>query len=74
VGDPSCDLQPAWNVFLGKSREMYRTMLGVDHDSWLRGRGWVVFQTVSALVYYWETNPGMVRQASWALGQVLNDQ
>jgi hypothetical protein len=28
---------------------------------------------VSALPYYWDTNPGMVRQASHALAQVLAD-
>jgi hypothetical protein len=27
-----------------------------------------------ALPYYWDTNPGMVRQASHALAQVLADR
>ena len=72
VGDPACDLQPAWNLFSGPSRTRFQTELGVDDDAWLRGQGWVVFQTVSALAYYWETNPGIVRQASHALDQVLN--
>ena len=27
VGDPSCDLQPAWNVFAGDSRARYRAQL-----------------------------------------------
>jgi hypothetical protein len=26
-----------------------------------------------ALAYYWDTNPGMIRQASHALAQVLTD-
>ncbi len=74
VGDPACDLQPAWHVFTGTSRQTFRTALGgVDEDSWLRGKGWVVRQTVSALAYYWDTNPGMVRQASRALREVLGD-
>jgi aminoglycoside phosphotransferase (APT) family kinase protein len=71
VGDPACDLQPAWNVFAGGSRERYRTELAVDDASWLRGRGWALCQAVMALPYYWDTNPGMVRQASHALAQVL---
>ncbi|MEV0806196.1 aminoglycoside phosphotransferase family protein [Micromonospora sp. NPDC050200] len=73
VGDPACDLQPAWNVFAGDSRERFRAELDVDDASWLRGRGWALLQAVSALPYYWETNPGMVRQASHALTQVLGD-
>ena len=73
VGDPACDLQPAWNVFAGDSRTRFRAELEVDDASWLRGRGWALYQAVSALPYYWDTNPGMVRQASHALTQVLAD-
>lgn len=73
VGDPACDLQPAWNVFEGDSRKRFRAELEVDDASWLRGRGWALYQAVSALAYYWDTNPGMIRQASHALAQVLAD-
>jgi aminoglycoside phosphotransferase (APT) family kinase protein len=73
VGDPACDLQPAWNVFSGDSRTRYRAELRVDDASWLRGRGWALCQAVSALPYYWHTNPGMIRQASHALAHVLAD-
>lgn len=58
VGDPACDLQPAWNVFTGESRAVYRAELEVDDASWLRGRGWALLQAVIALPYYWETNSG----------------
>jgi aminoglycoside phosphotransferase (APT) family kinase protein len=71
VGDPACDLQPAWNMFAGDSRRRFRAELDVDDASWLRGRGWALCQAVCALPYYWDTNPGMVRQASHALAQVL---
>ena len=42
VGDPACDLQPAWNVFAGESRARFREELAVDDASWLRGRGWAL--------------------------------
>jgi aminoglycoside phosphotransferase (APT) family kinase protein len=71
VGDPACDLQPAWNVFTGASRTRFRAELAVDEASWSRGRGWALAQAVTALAYYWDTNPGMVRQASHALAQLL---
>ena len=73
VGDPACDLQPAWNVFSGASRDRFRDALEVDDDSWLRGRGWALCQAIVALPYYWDTNAGIVRQALWALDQVLAD-
>ncbi len=74
VGDPACDLQPAWNLFAGPSRARFRDELEVDDASWLRGRGWALSQAVVALPYYWDTNPGMVRQASHAVAQVLADR
>jgi aminoglycoside phosphotransferase (APT) family kinase protein len=73
VGDPACDLQPAWNVFAGESRARFRAELGVDDASWLRGRGWALYQATTALPYYWDTNPGMIRQASHALAELLAD-
>lgn len=73
VGDPACDLQPAWNVFTGPSRARFRTELAVDDASWLRGRGWALLQAVLALPYYWDTSPGIVRQTSHALREVLAD-
>ncbi|WP_405142619.1 aminoglycoside phosphotransferase family protein [Sphaerisporangium sp. NBC_01403] len=71
VGDPACDLQPAWNVFTGDSRERFRAELAVDDASWSRGRGWALCQAVAAMPYYWDTNPGIIRQASNALTQIL---
>lgn len=72
VGDPACDLQPAWNVFAGRSRARFRAELAVDDAGWLRGRGWALSQAVTALAYYWDTNPGMVGQATHALAEVLD--
>jgi aminoglycoside phosphotransferase (APT) family kinase protein len=71
VGDPACDLQAAWNVFQGESRRRFRAALNVDDASWRRGRGWALAQAVMALPYYWDTNPGIVRQATHALSEVL---
>ena len=73
VGDPACDLQPAWNVFEGVSRGRFLAELDVDDASWLRGRGWTIYQAVGGLAYYWDTNPGMIRQTAHALAQVLAD-
>lgn len=73
VGDPACDLQPAWNLFTGASRRRFRGELAVDEASWLRGRGWALRQAVVALPYYWDTNPGIVRQARRALRELLLD-
>lgn len=74
VGDPACDLLPAWNLFEGPSRARFRAALDVDEATWLRGRGWALGQAVVALPYYWDSNPGIVHQAERALAQVLADR
>ena len=59
---------------VGASRARFRAEIEADDASWLRGRGWALYQAVSALAYYWDTNPGMIRQASHALAQFLADR
>ena len=60
-------------MFASTSRLRFRAELDVDEASWLRGRGWALCQGVVAPAYYWDTNPGMVRQTSHALAEVLAD-
>jgi aminoglycoside phosphotransferase (APT) family kinase protein len=74
VGDPACDLLPAWNLFAGSSRRTFLAASGVDEATRLRGRGWALSQAVVALPYYWDTHPGIVRQALHAVTQVLADE
>jgi aminoglycoside phosphotransferase (APT) family kinase protein len=73
VGDPACDLQPAWNLLPGGSRRTFLEALQAGEAMRLRGRGWALAQAVMALPYYWETNPGIVAQALRALDLVLAD-
>jgi aminoglycoside phosphotransferase (APT) family kinase protein len=40
VGDPACDLTPAWLLLGGEARNVFRAALPVDDATWARGRGW----------------------------------
>jgi aminoglycoside phosphotransferase (APT) family kinase protein len=71
LGDPAIDLQPAWNLFSGRSREVFRDELEVDDASWERGRGWALWTGFVALPYYRETNPEFAENAAFRIGQVL---
>ncbi len=73
IGDPACDLQPAWNVFTADSRRTFLTELRVDAEMRLRGRGWALSQALIALPYYWDTNAGIVSQALRTVALVLSD-
>lgn len=74
VGDPATELQPAWNLFHGASRNAYREALGFDDATWARGRGLALSVSIVALPYYKDTNPFMVKCANDVLREVLADQ
>jgi aminoglycoside phosphotransferase (APT) family kinase protein len=46
VGDPACDLAIAWTLFTGDSREVFRTAMGVDDGTWVRGRAWALWKAL----------------------------
>jgi aminoglycoside phosphotransferase (APT) family kinase protein len=71
VGDPACDLLPAWNFFPRDARELYRAELGVDDTTWLRGQGWALAKAVQAIPYYKETNPPLANNGRHVLRELL---
>ncbi|MFI8949842.1 aminoglycoside phosphotransferase family protein [Streptomyces sp. NPDC053750] len=73
VGDPACDLFPAWNLLPADAREVFRDALGVDDATWRRGRGRALSQAVIALPYYRETNPAMAHNARHVIRAVLGE-
>ncbi|MFF6995436.1 aminoglycoside phosphotransferase family protein [Streptomyces sp. NPDC008313] len=73
VGDPACDLFPAWNLLPADAREAFREALGVDDATWTRGRGRTLSQALIALPYYRETNPAMALNARHVIRTVLDE-
>lgn len=73
VGDPACDLFPAWNLLPADARGVFREALGVDDAAWNRGRGRTLSQALIALPYYRRTNPAMARNARHVIRAVLDD-
>ncbi len=73
IGDPACDLLPAWCLFTGTSRSVFRDALEVDEGTWLRGRGWALSIALLIIPYYPETNPAFVEMATGMVTQVLED-
>ncbi|MFD9166094.1 aminoglycoside phosphotransferase family protein [Streptomyces sp. NPDC059558] len=73
VGDPACDLFPAWNLLPARARTVFRQTLGVDDATWRRGRGRALSQAVIALPYYRTSNPAMADNARHVIGAVLGE-
>jgi aminoglycoside phosphotransferase (APT) family kinase protein len=57
VGDPACDLLPAWTLLSPAARDVFRDAAAVDDATWARGRGWALCFGLMAHHFYRVTNP-----------------
>lgn len=71
VGDPACDLIPAWGLLPAQAREIFRAEADVDDATWTRGRGWALSMAAIQLPYYRTTNPVISANARHVLHEVL---
>lgn len=74
VGDPSCDLMPAWSLLTSDTRSDFRDALAADDAMWSRGRGWMLAQAAIALPYYRHTNRMMADNSLRALLELTNER
>ena len=49
VGDPACDLVPAWTIFDTSARAVFRDSLEAEPKLWLRARGWALWKSLIVL-------------------------
>ncbi len=73
VGDPTVDLIVAWDVLDAPSRGLFREALGVDDETWLRGRAWALALALITLGYYWRTMPARCANRRAVVRAVLLD-
>lgn len=73
IGDPACDLFPAWNLLPADGRAAFREALVVDDATWIRGRGRTLSQALIALPYYRRSNPAMAHNARHVIRAVLDE-
>lgn len=71
IGDPACDLIPAWNLFPTTVRGAFKAAANVDDATWERGKGWAFSMALIQLPYYKDTNPVMADNARYVIGEVL---
>lgn len=73
IGDPACDLSIAWTLFEGESREVFRTMLPLDADTWARGRAWTLWKALVIAAGHTYTNAVEVAKPWRIIDDVLED-
>ena len=52
AGDPAQDLNPAWSVLDPHGAAAFREVIGVDTQTWMRARGFVLEQAIGGIIYY----------------------
>ena len=62
IGDPACDTVLAWTFLDGDSREAFRERMPVDHDTWVRGRGWAIWKALITLAWNPHAHPRYVQE------------
>ena len=71
VGDPACDTVIAWTLLTGAARDAYRDRLGLDDQTWDRGRGWALWKALITIAEHREANPSRADEARRVLSEVL---
>lgn len=73
LGDPACDLIPAWCLFNKTSRQIFKdNLLNVDDNTWLRGKGWALSIALILLPYYKTRSPMMATLARQMLKNIFS--
>jgi aminoglycoside phosphotransferase (APT) family kinase protein len=73
LGDPACDMLPAWAVLTAQTRDLFRDHAGVDDATWVRGRGWALSAGLGAVRVYGATNPALACAGRHAVAETIAD-
>lgn len=64
AGDPARDMMVAFTLLSERTRSVFRSALGVDDATWLRGRGWALATGLNAYCSYAATNDRVAAQTA----------
>lgn len=71
TGDPACDLTIAWTFFKGESREVFRSILSLDDNTWARARAWALWKALIIASGITKSNAIETAQSWHVISEVL---
>jgi aminoglycoside phosphotransferase (APT) family kinase protein len=74
LGDPACDLAPAWTFLPPDHRAAFRKCAAPDDDAWLRGRGWGLYAATIALAHHAHDDPPLAAMGERTLAAMLDSR
>jgi aminoglycoside phosphotransferase (APT) family kinase protein len=72
IGDPACDLAIAWTLFPSNAREIFRTNLKLDIDTWTRGSAWALWKAMITAAGFTSGNSIEAKQCWCIIDKVLS--
>ncbi|GAA3710048.1 aminoglycoside phosphotransferase family protein [Microlunatus aurantiacus] len=72
IGDPACDVVLAWTLLSGPGRAAFHDALGLDHDTWARGRGWGLWKALITVAGSRDTDVAAADDARRVLREILD--
>ncbi len=72
VGDPSCDLVIAWTLLKGQSRDIFKSKLKLDKDTWNRAKGWALWKALITLEAIHDKTNSNAQEQLLIINNVLN--
>ena len=73
IGDPAVDLMVAWTLLTKETRDIFRSIIEPDENTWQRGYGWALTFGIVAYPYYIDRNPPFAALAKRAVEEVILD-
>lgn len=72
VGDPACDVVIAWTMLSGAARDVFRDEMGLDDDTWARGRGWGLWKALLTIAEHRVRRPELADEARAVLRELVD--
>lgn len=73
VGDPAPDLVIAWTYLNGNARDVFVAEMGLDDDTWLRARAWVLWKATFELCNIADKNSLEALFLKRSIDEVINE-
>lgn len=73
IGDPACDLVLAWTFFDAQSREVFKSTIDLDSDTWARARGWALWKALITLADMEDKTSTKAEKQKKIIHAILND-
>lgn len=71
--DPACDLTIAWTLLKNESRNIFKSSLNLDENTWQRARGWALWKALITLAAIDDKFSDEAKEQIYIINDVINE-